>query len=159
VVLAAPGDRRDEDIMAIGRAAAGHFEHYVCRRDDHLRGRKSDEVPQLLRDALLQAGAPGRRIQVIPEERVAVDAALAMAKPGDLVLLFADALSRTWKQVIHFQPQAAAPAGDSSARAAEVPAAAPLEVPAAAMASLEDRNLLIRDERGVRLAREVETAD
>jgi cyanophycin synthetase len=159
VVLAAPGDRRDEDIVAIGRAAAGHFDHYLCRRDDHLRGRKSDEVPHLLRDALLQAGAPGRRIQVIPEERAAVDAALAMARPGDLLLLFADALSRTWKQVIHFQPDAAAAAGASPARGAEAPAASPLEVPAAAMASLEDRNLLIRDERGVRLAREVETAD
>ena len=30
VVLAAPGDRRDEDIADIGRIAAGHFDHYIC---------------------------------------------------------------------------------------------------------------------------------
>ncbi|RZV98281.1 MAG: cyanophycin synthetase, partial [Rhodobacteraceae bacterium] len=39
VVLAAPGDRRDEDITEIGHAAAGHFDLYICRRDDYRRGR------------------------------------------------------------------------------------------------------------------------
>ena len=37
VVLAGPGDRRDEDLRAIARAVAGRFDHYVCRRDDDLR--------------------------------------------------------------------------------------------------------------------------
>src|SRR5690606_38650844 len=31
LVLAAPGDRRDEDVEAIARHAAGHFDHYVCK--------------------------------------------------------------------------------------------------------------------------------
>ncbi|MGH7525821.1 MAG: cyanophycin synthetase, partial [Gemmatimonadales bacterium] len=48
-VLAAPGDRRDEDIRDIGRIAAGRFDRYICRRDDNLRGRRPDEVPHLLR--------------------------------------------------------------------------------------------------------------
>src|SRR5262249_18886694 len=33
-VLAAPGDRRDEDMREIARLAAGRFDHYICRRDD-----------------------------------------------------------------------------------------------------------------------------
>jgi cyanophycin synthetase len=41
LVLAAPGDRRDEDIAEIGKAAAGHFDLYICRQDDHLRGRRN----------------------------------------------------------------------------------------------------------------------
>ena len=38
-VLAAPGDRRDEDIRDIAEIASGHFDHYICRCDDNRRGR------------------------------------------------------------------------------------------------------------------------
>jgi len=31
VVLAGPGDRRDEDFVAIAKAVAGRFDHYICR--------------------------------------------------------------------------------------------------------------------------------
>src|SRR5712672_3380258 len=31
VVLAGPGDRRDEDLVAIAKAVAGRFDHYICR--------------------------------------------------------------------------------------------------------------------------------
>src|SRR5277367_2249813 len=36
VVVAGPGDRRDEDIRAIADKVAGRFDHYICRRDDGL---------------------------------------------------------------------------------------------------------------------------
>ena len=153
VVLAAPGDRRDEDVTAIGRTAAGHFDHYICRRDDGLRGRGPDEIPLLLRAALVAGGVAETALQVIPDEAKAVDAALAMARPGDLVLLFADALTRTWKQVIHFVPAEGAGARTETV----VPPA--VELPVMPAMNLEDGQSLIRDERGVRLAREVETAD
>ena len=60
---AAPGDRRDEDIREIATLAAGHFDHYVCKRDDNPRGRGETEVPDMLRDALRRRwrGARGRR--------------------------------------------------------------------------------------------------
>jgi cyanophycin synthetase len=153
LVIAAPGDRRDEDVRAIGQAAAGHFDHYICRRDDGLRGRKPDEIPNLLRDALLASHVPGDRVSLVPSEVHAVDTALGMAQPGDLLLLFADALQRTWDQVTHFKPAA-------GARVDGDPVAVPLsiEVPTPAMASFEDGGL-IRDERGVRLARETENID
>src|SRR6185437_10195204 len=43
VVLAGPGDRRDEDLVEIAAAVAGKFDHYICRRDDALCGRDGDE--------------------------------------------------------------------------------------------------------------------
>ena len=148
-VMAGPGDRRDEDIRAIARRTAGRFDHYICRRDDQLRGRKPDEVPLMLRETLVEAGVPADRIQVIPDEQQAVDAALRMARPGDLLLVFADAITRSWKQIIHFRPDVAE---------APVPAAAPVavEAPQVPAAALGDQDLLIRDERGVRLARELD---
>jgi cyanophycin synthetase len=44
LVLAAPGDRRDEDIREIAAIAAGHFDHFICRCDDNRRGRGPDEA-------------------------------------------------------------------------------------------------------------------
>ena len=151
VVIAAPGDRRDQDILEIARAAAGRFDHYVCRRDDRPRGRGHDEVPKLLRDGLIANGVPADHIDVLPDEREAHEHALRLARPGDLVLLFADALTRTWKQVINFRPDAP-PAPVEWTRAA--PLAAP-ELPPVEVPSLNG-DALVRDERGVRLARETE---
>lgn len=151
VVLAAPGDRRDQDILEIARAAAGRFDHYICRRDDRLRGRGNDEVPRLLRDGLLAGGVPADHIDLVPDEREAHEHALQLAQPGDLVLLFADALTRTWKQVINFRPDAAPSAADRARAApAVVPDLPPVEVPSL------NGDALVRDERGVRLARETE---
>ncbi len=108
-VVAAPGDRRDDDVRAVARATVGHCDYYICRRDDSLRGRGPDEVPRLLRDGLLAAGVAPHRIQVIPDEREAMTAGLKMARPGDLLLLFADDLARTWKQVLEFRPAVSGP--------------------------------------------------
>jgi cyanophycin synthetase len=106
VVLAGPGDRRDEDIRAIAAAVAGRFDHYICRRDDGLRGRASDEVPRMLAAVLRERGVPESAIAIIPDEQEAIAAALAMGETGDLLMIFADALTRSWKQVIKFKPAA-----------------------------------------------------
>jgi cyanophycin synthetase len=151
VVLAAPGDRRDQDILDIARAAAGRFDHYVCRRDDRPRGRGHDEVPKLLREGLLANGVPADRIDVLPDEREAHEHALRLAQPGDLVLLFADALTRTWKQVINFRSDAPpSPVERTRPAPLAVPDLPPVEVPSL------NGDALVRDERGVRLARETE---
>ncbi len=113
VVLAGPGDRRDEDLRAIARAVAGRFDHYICRRDDNLRERAPDEVPRIMAAELLAAGVPQSAISVIPDEQAAIDAALRMGQPGDLLLVFSDALVRSWKQIIYFRPDGAA--GDAPA--------------------------------------------
>jgi cyanophycin synthetase len=148
-VVAVPGDRRDEDIAEIGRILAGRFERYICRRDDQLRGRRPDEVPRLLREALLANGVSSDQIEVIPDEQTAVDTALREAEAGDLLLIFADAITRSWKQVIQFRP-------DAAPRLVERPRVSrPEPVLATTVPSLEDhRREFVRDSRGVRLARE-----
>jgi cyanophycin synthetase len=152
-VLAAPGDRRDQDIADIGRIAAGRFDHYICRRDDQLRGRGPEEVPELLRDALLAHGVPADQIEVIPSEEAAVDAALRGAEPGDLVLIFGDAITRSWKQVIQFRPEAPPPV---ERRRAPRPEPAVVEVAPV----LDERpREFKRDSRGVRIPREAMVDD
>jgi cyanophycin synthetase len=158
VVLAGPGDRRDEDLVAIAQAVAGRFDHYICRRDDSLRERAPDEVPRIQAAALRAAGVPEQAISVIPDEQEAINAALNMGAAGDLLLIFADALVRSWKQITKFRPAgAAAPATPAAAFASEAAtygASAPKALePTAPAFSLEG---LIRDERGIRYAPEAE---
>jgi cyanophycin synthetase len=152
VVLAGPGDRRDEDLVAIADAVAGRFDHYICRRDDSLRGRDGDEVPGILSRALLAAGVPESAISIIPEEQKAIDAALRMGRSGDLLLVFADALVRSWKQIIKFRPEGSPePRMESGASSAPV---VPVVEPAFDEASFADLGDVVRDERGVRFSRE-----
>ena len=150
VVLTMPGDRRDEDIRDVATIAAGHFDHYVCRRDDNPRGREPDEVPRLLRQGLIDAGVSPDAIAVADSEEQANLAALEMARGGDLVLILADNVTRSWKQIIYFQP-----GEDVGSSPAERPV---VEIPEALLGqfSLAEDLELIRDERGVRIAREAE---
>jgi cyanophycin synthetase len=153
VVLAGPGDRRDEDLHAIAQAVAGRFDHYICRRDDNLRDRDGDEVPLIMARTLEAAGVAKTAITIIPDEQEAVDAALHMGEPGDLVLIFADALTRSWKQITKFKP---AGTPETAARVAPVAAAPVLSEVSAEPASFTSLEGLLRDERGIRLAPEVD---
>ena len=183
VVVAGPGDRRDEDIRDIARAVAGRFDHYICRRDDGLRGRASDEVPLMIAAVLREQGVREDQITLIPDEQEAIDFALRMGQFGDLLLVFADALTRSWKQVTKFKAEGApahptitantantGPAADSPhttpAAPAATAAAADRPAPAAERRDSEDRarsapsddallaSGFVRDERGLRFVGE-----
>ena len=123
-VLAAPGDRRDEDILDIARAAAPAFDFIILREDDNLRGRKPGESGEMVRRGLLAAGFPPDRItpEVYKEEE-AVQHALETAQPGDLLVVFGDKLSRVWSQIVSFGRPAEFPVGPA-------PVAAPVFDPA-----------------------------
>jgi cyanophycin synthetase len=147
VVLAAPGDRRDQDIRDIAAIAAGHFDHFICRRDDNLRGRGDDEVAVMLKNTLLEKGVSADHIELIPDEQEATARALEIARPGDLLLVLADNVRRTWKQIIYF---------NSGARPEQATKQAPTvaDLPDLEGFKLDDRLEIISDERGVRIARE-----
>jgi cyanophycin synthetase len=80
-----------------------------------------------------------------------VDTALHEAEAGDLLLIFADAITRSWKQVIQFRP-------DAVPRRPERPRTSrPEPVPELVAPLAEDRRReFVRDSRGVRIARLVE---
>jgi cyanophycin synthetase len=103
---------------------------------------------------LLEVGYPREHLTVIPDEQAAIQAALESSKRGDLLLVFADKISRSWKQVIYFKP--------SDEKPGSVPPPAQKSAPMMALPRGEDAGtdvvldgaLVIEDERGVRLARE-----
>ncbi|WP_373180238.1 glutamate ligase domain-containing protein [Mycobacterium marinum] len=140
VGLTCPGDRRDEDATAIAAKVAGHFDTYICHRDDNLRDREPDEVPELLRDALIAEGVAPDAISIIGEEEKALDAALEQAQPDDLVLYFCEAITRCWKQIIHFTPKFTAPEPESVAKRL---ATSIFDVPDGFALTSDDRGVLI----------------
>ena len=147
VVLSAPGDRRDEDIREIAEISASHFYHFICRCDDNRRGRGKDEVAVMLKNKLLEEGVAADRIEVIPDEQEATTRALEIAETGDLILVLADAIKRTWKQIIYF---------NSGARVEDAPkrSSVNIELPETDDFDFDDDLEIISDERGVRIARE-----
>lgn len=136
--MTCPGDRRDEDVRAIAAKVAGHFDSYICHRDDDLRGRAPDEMPNLMRAALLEEGVAPDAITIIEEEGDALEAALTQARPDDLVLFFCEGITRSWKRIVHFTPTFTA--------AGPEPVAARL---AASTFGVPDGFVLTSDDRGV----------
>lgn len=148
-VLSAPGDRRDEDINEIAKEAAGHFDFYILKADDNRRGRDDREVPLMLQTQLIESGISSDKTKIIPSEVDAIDAALDMAKEGDLLLIFGDAITRCWKQIIHFKKE-----GQKSSKSKTPPTTSNSNV----ILDQEEKSYLesadlITDEKGVRLAR------
>jgi UDP-N-acetylmuramyl tripeptide synthase len=89
LLLGQAGDREDEAIRALARAAwAAHPDRVILREvEGYTRGRASGEVPAILAEELLGAGADPGRLHTCLDEREAVREALAWARPGDLLVL------------------------------------------------------------------------
>lgn len=157
VVLAGPGDRRDEDLINIGKAAAGHFDAYICKADDDRRGRGHDEVPVMIAAALREAGVADSAIQVIADEQEAIDAALALAEPDDLVMVFGDAITRCWKQITQYNREGEILVSGGNDAVAKQPKVTPMMDNGEPDPFVLDEGMkLVKDERGVRI---VETLD
>ena len=135
----------------------------------------------MLRDALLAAGVAPEAVDVVIDEQEAIDHALASAEENDLVLIFGDEISRSWKQIIYFgqasgdgerdpaappiaeapPPMMAAPAASVASDAATA-SARPVKGPVTRRAAepetveLPDGQRLVRDDRGVRVVHDEE---
>lgn len=87
-VIRSLGDRSDDDVRANARVLAGHFDYYVCTNYGSLRaGRTREEIPAILASALLEAGVIPSAIGCFPDKLDALDHAVSIAAPGDLVFL------------------------------------------------------------------------
>jgi cyanophycin synthetase len=148
VVMAMPGDRRDEDIIEAASITARGFDTFVCKADDERRGRGYDEVPKMLKQSLIDSGISASEISIVPSEEDAVAAGLAACKKGDLLVILGDNITRCWKQIVHFN------AGEEISSVATEPSQdypEKLYEPVEHKFELEDGQRLVQDERGVRL--------
>jgi cyanophycin synthetase len=90
LVIAQIGDRLDRDIRDSVAPIAGHFDHYVCRNYHIYRGRAPEVIPALLKDTLVSAGVAETAISIVIDPNEAVRYGLAIAQPGDLLVILVD---------------------------------------------------------------------
>ncbi len=89
MVISGAGDRRDADIRRQTEILGDAFDEIILYQDQCQRGREDGEVLDLLRQGLVQA----KRVSAVEEIRgefLAIDAALARLRPGDLCLILID---------------------------------------------------------------------
>jgi cyanophycin synthetase len=149
IVMAMPGDRRDEDIIDAANSIASTFDTFVCKADDDRRGRGHDEVPELIKRTLMAAGVDEGSIEVIPSEEEGVEAALNSCHPGDLLIVLGDNITRCWKQIVHFNNATEVPEEGSSAPSQDYPEK--LFAPVESKFELQEGQRIVQDDRGVHI--------
>ena len=101
-VIATAGDRRDQDMVDLGRQAAKHFDRIIVREDDRLRGRQRGETAALIVRGAREAQADGGRvkqIETVLDEIESTRAAVEWANPGDLVVVCVDRARAVWDEL------------------------------------------------------------
>jgi len=97
-ILTAPGDRRDEDLRAVGRLSAS-LDHVIVREDKYRRGREAGDTARLIVEGLHDAGMPDERIEIVYDEAESLRRALGMMGENDLVFVLADNVPAVLDQV------------------------------------------------------------
>ncbi|OKH14189.1 cyanophycin synthetase [[Limnothrix rosea] IAM M-220] len=92
-VVGGPGDRRDEDLILLGKIAADVFDQIIVKEDDDKRGRADGEAAALIIEGIRQQ-SPDCRHETILDERRAVNVALDGAPKGSLVVIFPESVNR-----------------------------------------------------------------
>ncbi|RZJ96688.1 MAG: cyanophycin synthetase, partial [Brevundimonas sp.] len=103
-MLSVPGDRRDAEIVDMGRIGAEYFDQLVFRETPDNRGRPTGEVIRMMTQGAADQGAGPDRVQGVVREEDAVAHCLAMARPNDLVVLTPTRIDSVWAQVLAYTP-------------------------------------------------------
>lgn len=149
LVIAMPGDRRDEDIIEAAKTVASAFDTFVCKADDDRRGRGHDEVPMLLKKTLIEAGVSENNIEVIPSEEKSVKTSLNACHAGDLLVILGDNITRCWKQIVHFNEDGKIVVKDAEQPSQDYPEK--LYQPVEHAFELDAHTRIVQDERGVHI--------
>lgn len=92
-VIGGPGDRRDEDLIALGELSAAVFDRIVVKEDDDRRGRDCGEVAALITQGIIRANSQCPH-ETILDETEAITIALETAPEGSLVVILPERVSR-----------------------------------------------------------------
>lgn len=105
ILYANEGRLTDQDIMALAGVVAGRFDAYVCRNYPDLYGRRPEEVPALMKRALVDRGVPDSSVTEAPGGD-ATEVALRACRPGDLLVVCTSThgLHDEWKTITTFAP-------------------------------------------------------
>jgi cyanophycin synthetase len=92
-IISGTGDRRDEDIRALGEISSKCFDEIIIRQDKHLRGRTAEEIVNLLAEGIRRNTAKTLPVTIIYNEKEAILHAYNNAKPGSLITIMCDVVA------------------------------------------------------------------
>ena len=103
-IIAGVGDRRDEDIVALGNLAARMFDEIIVRQDRNLRGRSEQEIIELMLSGVHTVD-PQKKYTVIPSEPEAIDYAFKNAVKGAFIIICSDVVPDALDQVMKYKEE------------------------------------------------------
>ncbi|QGZ89483.1 cyanophycin synthetase [Microcystis aeruginosa] len=92
-VVGGPGDRRDDDLILLGKLSALMFDRIIVKEDNDTRGRRRGEVADLILRGISQENA-SMRPEVILDETEALEKALSTVSEGGLVVIFPESVTQ-----------------------------------------------------------------
>src|SRR5687768_393888 len=99
-IITAPGDRRDEDLVAVGRLVAT-LDKVILRDDKYRRGRAPGEISRIIAQGAREAGMRDDQIEIVHNEREALAHAVSQMEDNDLVFVLADEVPAVLAQLDH----------------------------------------------------------
>jgi cyanophycin synthetase len=91
-IMAGVGDRRDQDIVEIGRLGARMFDHIIIRQEKHLRGRLEENIIALVVQGIKSVDKKVT-YETIPKEVEAIKHAISIAEPGTFIVALSDVVT------------------------------------------------------------------
>lgn len=91
-VVGVPGDRSEAVVLSACQQLATHFDAFIVKEDLNKRGRRETEVATLLA-AHLRTFAPAKPLAIEVTEPRALQQAIALAEPGDIIAVFYEQLT------------------------------------------------------------------
>jgi cyanophycin synthetase len=98
-IITSPGDRREEDIINVGRSAAQIFDEIIIRHDDNTRGRSKEQISQLIKQGIksVKASMP---VNIISGELESIQYAMDMARENSFIVVCVDKVQACLEYVI-----------------------------------------------------------
>jgi cyanophycin synthetase len=101
-IVAAVGDRRDEDIIAVGEESARIFDEIIIRQDKNLRGRTEEDMIALMTQGIKNID-PAKKVTIFRKEAEAIDHAIANAQKDSFIVVISDVVPDALEQVKRYK--------------------------------------------------------
>lgn len=97
-IITSQGDRRDTDIMNIGKVSAEIFDKIIIRVDEKPKERTNKEITGLLYSGIRSCDK-NMQVEIISSEMEAILCAEKNSKPGSLIVLFTDNIDNSMEVI------------------------------------------------------------
>jgi cyanophycin synthetase len=103
-IIAGVGDRRDSDIISLGKLAANMFDEIIIRQDKNLRGRTDQEIIDFMLQGVHSVDM-NKKVKVIPTESEAIAFAIKNAKKGSFITICSDVVPDALDAIMKFKEE------------------------------------------------------